>query len=177
MNLQPSRTHAHARGKRGRKEEEKRREEGEWGRREETGGNHGVSGLVIRHNYPELPQIPLLMLTESFKTAWEEWVQYRIEVGRKMRWPVTFQCFSKAMQKCEQWGPERAVAAIDYSIEMAYRGIFEPRQFDRPDRPSRPATSTSDFPENPDADPKKQYYGPANGRPLSELIANQAKNR
>jgi hypothetical protein len=86
------------------------------GRKRGVERNHGVC------------EIPLLLLTESFSEAWQEWVEYRIEAGKQMGWVTNDRVFQKSMNKCEKWGIERSVAAIDFSIEMGYRGLYEPRK-------------------------------------------------
>lgn len=74
--------------------------------------------------------IDLMLQTSKFLSSWGEWIDYRLEVGRQHRWATTVHCFQKHLNKCVQWGPDRAIEAIDHSIEMGYRGLFEPRKFD-----------------------------------------------
>lgn len=88
--------------------------------------NHGGLGTT---KVLESVQIPLLLRTVAFITAWEEWIDHRLEAGRQRRWATTVRCFQKAMARCEAMGPDRAVEAIEHSIEMGYRGIFERAKF------------------------------------------------
>lgn len=87
----------------------------------------------------EAVQIPLLLRTAEFIAAWTEWIEHRLECTREYsaKWPITIQCFKLAIRKCERWGVERSVSAIEHSIEMCYRGLYEPRKFDNPSRPQK----------------------------------------
>ena len=92
------------------------------------GENHGGGSLTSQQVFEALP-IPLLLCTDAFISEWADWVEYRLECGRIYRWPTTIRCFRKTLIQCEQWGPQRSINAIDYSIRMGYRGLFEPRSF------------------------------------------------
>ena len=87
-------------------------------------GREGNSSLSVINIFEKVP-IPGPMRTGQFIRAWTEWIEYRIEAGKEMRWPITKLCFRMQLRKCSKWGPERAIAAIDHSIEMGYRGIWE----------------------------------------------------
>jgi hypothetical protein len=69
-----------------------------------------------------LEQIPEELKTPEFEAAWQEWKQHRKESGKKL----TSLSVSKQMKKLSAWGVERAIAAINHSIENSYQGIFEP---------------------------------------------------
>jgi hypothetical protein len=69
-----------------------------------------------------LEQIPEELKTPEFEAAWQEWKQHRKESGKKL----TSLSVSKQMRKLSAWGVERAIAAINNSIENSYQGIFEP---------------------------------------------------
>jgi hypothetical protein len=114
-----SSSRAREKGYRGRKRREECREE-----RRNLGGS--IQQLVHKQH---LLDIPLLMLTEQFCGAWQEWVEYRTQAGKKNKWVTNAIVFKKTMQRIEKWGPERAVEAINHSIEMGYRGIFEEKKF------------------------------------------------
>lgn len=96
----------------------------------ETIKNHG-GGRLTTDSVLSSVQIPLLLRTVEFIEAWQEWIEHRLECGRKYRWPTTIRCFTKAMKECEAIGSERAVRMIDHSISMCYRFVFEPRKFHR----------------------------------------------
>jgi hypothetical protein len=98
-------------------------------------GNHGGE-LTLEIVLSAIP-IPLLLQTDKFISAWVEWIEHRRECGRLMRWPTTIRCFTKAMKICELIGAERAIAAIDFSIMMGYRGLFERPQRQKPQSPAK----------------------------------------
>jgi hypothetical protein len=80
--------------------------------------------------------VPESLSNEKFANAWAEWVEYRLEAGVEHGWPVNVRSFRKALDKCEKWGVMRSIAAIDFSIEMGYRGLFEPRYPTNQNQPS-----------------------------------------
>ena len=57
----------------------------------------------------------------AFLAAWEQWQQYRREAGKKLT-PSTATRQLAAMAKI---GLDRAIAAIDHSIENGWQGIYE----------------------------------------------------
>lgn len=61
--------------------------------------------------------------TESFAKAWLEWEQHRTE----KRQSLTPSTIEKQLAKLAKLGHERAIAAINHSIENGYIGIFEPK--------------------------------------------------
>jgi hypothetical protein len=70
---------------------------------------------------PEPVYFPDSLATEQFQIAWLEWVIHRDQIKK----PMTPLAAQKLLKKLEEWGPERAIAAIEFSITMGYRGIFE----------------------------------------------------
>lgn len=94
------------------------------------GGVEGTTKGTIKENHGGL-EIPISLSTVEFLEAWKEWVEYRTEAGKKYHWVTTSRVFRKSLQKCEKWGIERSIAAIDVSIEMGWRGLFE-SQYQKP---------------------------------------------
>lgn len=98
-----------------------------------TDGRQGSSGrrrsrpVTCPQDVLEGISIPEPLRTEEFVEAWLEWIDYRIDSGKQNRWNTNLRCFEKSIRKCAAWGPDRAVSAIDLSIEMGWRGIFESR--------------------------------------------------
>jgi len=78
------------------------------------------SQLTCAQVLKNIPAMP------GLEEAWREWVETRIQRGAKYDWPTELLCFQKSMKKCEQWGLQRALLAIDHSIEFGYRGLYEP---------------------------------------------------
>lgn len=66
-------------------------------------------------------EIPAVLDTPDFRNAWEEWCQHRRE-SRKKHTPTSQR---HQIAKLEQMGEARAVAAINFSIEKGWTGIFE----------------------------------------------------
>jgi hypothetical protein len=62
--------------------------------------------------------------SELFRTTWKEWQQHRIEKKKKLT-PTSERLQLKRMAS---WGEERAIAAINLSIEKNWEGIFELKQ-------------------------------------------------
>ena len=70
----------------------------------------------------ELVEIPdNLARHPGFLAAWAQWISYRVEIRKAMK--ATTMRFQ--LKRLAEWGPERAMKAIDYSIYQGYTGIFE----------------------------------------------------
>jgi uncharacterized protein YdaU (DUF1376 family) len=67
-----------------------------------------------------------LSSSSSFLSSWDEWVIYRKKIKKTMT-PMTQE---KQLSKMAKWGPDRAIAAINLSIEKGWTGIFEPKKDD-----------------------------------------------
>ncbi|MCA9010497.1 MAG: helix-turn-helix domain-containing protein [Planctomycetaceae bacterium] len=59
---------------------------------------------------------------EKFAAAWDEWIQFRKEIKKKLT-PSTI---SKQLAKLESWGSDAAVQAIEKSISQGWQGLFRP---------------------------------------------------
>ncbi len=66
-------------------------------------------------------KIPKELDSDSFREAWGRWTAYRKELRR----PLTPSTTKAQLRKLATWGRDRAVAAIDGSIESGWVGIFE----------------------------------------------------
>lgn len=66
--------------------------------------------------------LPENLRTEEFKTAWADWVRHRKEIKHALK-PTQAE---KLMAKFARWGPERAIAAINFTIEKGWQGLKEP---------------------------------------------------
>ena len=62
--------------------------------------------------------------TDRFRAAWAEWRQHRVELHR----PMTPTSERRLLLKLADWGESRAVAAVIYSIEQNWRGIYEAKE-------------------------------------------------
>lgn len=70
-----------------------------------------------------MADLPENLQTKSFLNAWGEWEQHRKEIGHSLK-PTTI---AKQLKKLSTWGPERAIAALNHSMENGWHGIFEPK--------------------------------------------------
>jgi hypothetical protein len=67
-------------------------------------------------------EIPESLRSPQFIEAWEKWQKHR----REIRKPLTETQAGAQMAKFKSIGSDRAVAAIDHTIEMGWQGIREP---------------------------------------------------
>lgn len=64
-----------------------------------------------------------VLKTLEFQVEWLKWVRYRqVEIKK----PVTEVVAKRTIQKLEDWGHGRAIAAIRHSMGSGWRGIYEP---------------------------------------------------
>jgi hypothetical protein len=59
-----------------------------------------------------------------FKEAWGRWTAHRKEIKKTLT-PTTT---AAQLKKLASWGVDRAIAAIDHSIEAGWTGIFEEKK-------------------------------------------------
>jgi len=114
-----SRTRAHAHKGLGIKEEI-------GGRRGDARGEGGGRGTIKTLRVTVAEVLEAFPAPSGLEEAWREWVETRIERGMQNRWTTDMPCFRQSMKKCERWGKQRAIVAIEFSIEAGYRGLFEP---------------------------------------------------
>lgn len=101
----------------------------------ECGVGVGVENKASRAKAPAEVDFPEALGTPAFKSAWEAWTADR----RERRKPLTARAAELALRKLAEWGPDRAVAAIEASIANGWQGLFEPKGG------SAAATKPSDF--------------------------------
>lgn len=86
-------------------------------------GGSGTGQLVLgTKSADEPPPFPPAIDTPEFRAVWADWLQHR----KEKRKPVTPLSLKHAMKELEQWGADRAIAAIRHSIANGWTGIFEP---------------------------------------------------
>jgi hypothetical protein len=71
---------------------------------------------------PDVP-IPLLLNSKSFRDLWATFVQHRSE----KRAPLTLTAARMQLARLEKMGVDRAMAALQHSIENGWTGVFEPK--------------------------------------------------
>lgn len=106
----PGGTNADVPGERRGEEKEKRPEERRPKRARRAGG---------------APTLPVSLDTPDFQAAWTDWLTYRNELGLKPWLPSTV---DRNWKEWGEWGPERAVAAIRFTMLKQYQGIVEPQR-------------------------------------------------
>ena len=67
------------------------------------------------------PTIPAALDTPEFRAAWDEWKEHRRQAGKRL----TALAMTRQLKQLTAMGPARAIAAIGYSIEKNWAGIFE----------------------------------------------------
>lgn len=58
----------------------------------------------------------------ALQEAWSDYQHHR----RQMGCPLTDVAASRLRRKLERWGDDRALAALEWSMENGWRGVFEP---------------------------------------------------
>lgn len=70
---------------------------------------------------PAAPALPFP--SPEFAAAWASWAKHRAEIKKKLTPTSTTQ----QLQKLQEMGESRAIAAIQHSVASGYQGIFEPK--------------------------------------------------
>jgi hypothetical protein len=75
------------------------------------------------HNPPiaNPPPIPVNLQTPEFDAAWEDWLRHLTEKRKK----PTSLAIERQLKKLSDMGPQRAIAALEYSMEKNWQSIFE----------------------------------------------------
>ena len=74
-------------------------------------------------NGVEMPEIPDILNTLEFESAWEDWQQHRREKHQKL----TPMCAKEQLKKLSIMGVDRAISTIRHSISGGWQGLFEPK--------------------------------------------------
>ena len=59
---------------------------------------------------------------DAFRAAWTCWTNHRTEIRKPLKLTQT----EAMLKKLATWGPDRAIAAINYTIEKGWQGLREP---------------------------------------------------
>jgi hypothetical protein len=95
-------------------------------------GERGRSGEEL--------EIPEAMNTPAFREAWSDWLTYRKQRRLSRYTEVGLRHVFKQLL---EWGPERAAAAIRYSIGKTWQGIFEAKAGERDARTAGAPSETT----------------------------------
>lgn len=77
--------------------------------------------------HAKLPTLPDTLATPAMASAWQDWLQHRIEIRKPLR-PTGAK---KQIAKLVEMGPERALAALSHSMAQGWTGIYEPNAADK----------------------------------------------
>jgi len=62
--------------------------------------------------------------TPEFQTAWTDWIEHHRQIGK----PYKAKAREELLKQLADWGPDRACAAIRFSVANNYAGIYEPKK-------------------------------------------------
>ncbi len=87
--------------------------------------NATVTPVLEASNHKPIKEtaFPDVLNTSKFKTAWDEWIEYRKQSKLRKMKPVTI---VKQLKEMEEWGEAKAILSINASIRNAWQGLFEP---------------------------------------------------
>jgi len=90
----------------------------------ESNKDHSTNGTAKKRKAQSAPvwAIPASLDTPEFQAAWAEWEAYRRTTKRK---PMSQVAGNRLLSRMAEWGSDRAVDAIGFSIANDYQGIFE----------------------------------------------------
>ena len=106
-----------------------------------------------------LPTIPSELNKPVFTTAWQEWIQHRSELRKKLT-PSTA---TKQLQMLLPMGADHAAAVLNHSITKGWQGLF-------PDDVPAPATPTQ-------PEPAMEYFEPVGWQKFANEYAEAIRNQ
>lgn len=68
-----------------------------------------------------LVPLPPELTTAAFEAAWADWLEYRRQRRLPKYTPIGLK---RTLARVAAWGPDAAVAAIEYSMAQNWQGIF-----------------------------------------------------
>jgi hypothetical protein len=107
---------------------------------------------VEENKSPPLPprgrparEINSAMAKEGFPEAWRDWLGYSEEKGH----PLTSYTAGSVMQKCERWGPQKAVRLIRLAIDKGWKNLLDDHELSGPGGKTVPPPAKPRPPEKP----------------------------
>jgi hypothetical protein len=70
------------------------------------------------------PPLPVILETEEFKAAWEDYVTYRKQAKLRRLTPMSVR---DQWAEMEGWGHDEAIEAVRTTIRKGWQGIFKPK--------------------------------------------------
>lgn len=92
--------------------------------------SEGKAAILSRDaELANLEPLPLLLATHPpFATdAWPRWCEWRTKAIKLKGWPWTRNAARRALSACERFGADKAVAAIEHSIDR-WQDIYDPEE-------------------------------------------------
>jgi hypothetical protein len=105
----------------------------------------GSDSVAEEQEKIELAEDPPVEMGERLSVAWARWVEYRAE--RKLA-PYKPRGESAAIKRLMEWGEERAVKAIEFSMAQNYQGVFEEKESGNGHSRGEEAQAPARLPEN-----------------------------
>lgn len=69
-----------------------------------------------------LPEVPKSLCTPEFMSAWDDFVEMRRRIKRKLN-PISAR---RMLAKLERWGLKKAILAVNRSADNGWQGVFDP---------------------------------------------------
>jgi Helix-turn-helix domain len=80
-----------------------------------------IEGVQKKESKEEIPES---LRTEAFLSSWELWDQHRKKGSKRKEWTDVARKIQ--LKHCAGWGPEKAIIAIENSIQSGWQGLFDP---------------------------------------------------
>lgn len=78
--------------------------------------------------------VPIPATLRAASPALQDWIEHRRALGK----PATAVALQRLLLRLEAWGPERAVQALEHSLEHNWSGVFEPKSDEAGGTPTIP---------------------------------------
>ena len=85
-------------------------------------------------------EIPAELNTTEFKKTWNEYLEWRKEMGKSFAWKKPQNTKKRWLKKLSEWGHDSAIDALEHCMNCEYQGLF-PAPYKRPKKESGKAAS------------------------------------
>lgn len=80
-------------------------------------------------NLADIPDSLKIGNPQEFYRAWATWIAHRQEIKK----PITPTSAQQQLKQMSDWGADRAIAAMEYTIRKGWQGLTEPEGKEKPD--------------------------------------------
>jgi|694.fasta_scaffold109754_2 hypothetical protein len=80
-------------------------------------------------NLADIPDSLKIGNPQDFYRAWATWIAHRQEIKK----PITPTSAQQQLKQMADWGMDRSIAAMEYTIRKGWQGLQEPEGKDKPD--------------------------------------------